>query len=94
MYKRQEEGDITDGDRQFDSIATLPRRPIRTVPKGKAVQLTPDDSRWLKYAKLHEVPIKFDLKNPKRAASFDWYENYKLATTIKQMYELSPDFPA
>ena len=40
------------------------------------------------------MPIKFDLKNPKRAASFTRYENYKLATTIKQMYELCPDVPA
>ena len=82
---------MTDGDGTFTELPAVPTRPVRTLARGKTQELSADDKRWLKHAEEHKIPIRFELRNPKRkgSASYYRYNKYKLATTISQMYELT-----
>ena len=63
-------------------------RPVRRQPVGVAVPNTPADLAFLRYAKDHNLPVRFVQKNPKLGKSFYRYEQYKSAETLREVYSL------
>jgi hypothetical protein len=62
--------------------------PRRFVPVGKAAPISPEMRRFLELAKIHNLPIAVQQRNPKqeRSCSYIRYEVSKSATTVRQFF--------
>jgi hypothetical protein len=68
-----------------------PRRPLRRLPIGKVEEDTQDFQAFRKHALENDIMIKYQEKNPKGKStpSYLRYERYKMATTLREVLELS-----
>ena len=68
-----------------------PRRPLRVLPPGREEEDTDDFKAFRRYALDNNIMIKIHSKNPKAkgTASYERYERYKMATTLREVIELS-----
>jgi hypothetical protein len=67
-----------------------PTRPIRILPTSRVEQDTEDFRAFRDYAYSNDLPIRL-VDNPKLPKSLSWkrYKRYQLATTLRQIVELS-----
>jgi hypothetical protein len=69
---------------------SFPRRPLRLLPVGQVEKDTPESKAFRRFALENDAQINL-LPNPKQAGKLSWerYERYKLATTLREIIELS-----
>jgi predicted TIM-barrel fold metal-dependent hydrolase len=73
-------------------------RPVRMVRVGQRKAMTPEEQRFIRYAKQNDVPVVFHKPNPKRkgTGSHARYSKYFVANTLKEAGQLgmtSTDLP-
>ena len=72
-------------------------RPVRMVRVGKRKAMTPEEQRFIRYAKQNDIPVVFHKPNPKRkgTGSHARYSKYFVANTLNEAEKLgmtSADF--
>ena len=65
-------------------------RPVRMVRVGKRKAMTPEEQRFIRYAKKNDVPVVFHKPNPKRkgTGSHARYSKYFVANTLNEAEKL------
>ncbi len=76
--------------KKVKSDSSVPIRPLRILPIGRVVDDTEEFKAFRRYALEKDIPIKL-VDNPKEHGSESWkrYNRYQLATTLKELIELS-----
>ena len=89
-YGPLSEGALSRWRKRVKSDSTVPIRPLRILPIGRVVEDTDEFRAFRRYALEKDLPIKL-VDNPKEPRSESWkrYNRYQLATTLKELIELS-----
>ena len=70
---------------------SYPRRPLRLIPVGQIEKGTPESKAFREFALENDMQIQSSSRSTKQTGNSSWerYERYQLAKTLRELIELS-----